>query len=67
MDPQTLNRDALLDDPRFWCLLYEQWLQANVGDQEGCRSTLRKLFPLLPFCSSIRVQGSRHAAGPARR
>jgi hypothetical protein len=32
MDPQTLNRDTLLDDPRFWCLLYEQWLEALVGD-----------------------------------
>jgi hypothetical protein len=32
MDPQTPNRDALLDDPRFWCLLYEPWLLAYVGD-----------------------------------
>lgn len=32
MDPQALNRDTLLDGPRFWCLLYEPWLLAYVGD-----------------------------------
>ena len=32
MHPQLVSRDALLDDPRFWCLLYEQWLKPRVDD-----------------------------------
>jgi hypothetical protein len=32
MDTHTASRDDLLDDPRFWCLLYESWLLAYVGD-----------------------------------
>src|SRR5262245_16462088 len=32
MDTHTGSRDALLDDPRFWCLLYEPWLKPCVGD-----------------------------------
>jgi hypothetical protein len=37
MDTPNVSRDALLDDPRFWCLLYEPWLKPCVGDpfEEG--------------------------------
>ena len=37
MNPQIVNREALLDDLRFWCLLYESWLKPCVGDpfEEG--------------------------------
>jgi hypothetical protein len=32
MTPHPVTHVALLDDPRFWCLLYEGWLQPVVGD-----------------------------------
>jgi hypothetical protein len=32
MKALTVSRDDLLDDPRFWALLYEHYLAARVGD-----------------------------------
>jgi len=32
MTSQIVNRDDLIDDARFWCLLYESWLKPCVGD-----------------------------------
>jgi hypothetical protein len=32
MQVMTVSRDDLLDDPRFWALLYEYYLAARVGD-----------------------------------
>ena len=32
LNPTRFQRDDLLDDPRFWALLYEYWVQARVGD-----------------------------------
>jgi len=31
MSPHPASHGALLDDPRFWCLLYEGWLKPVVG------------------------------------
>ncbi len=32
MKAMTVSRDDLLDDPRFWALLYESYLETRVGD-----------------------------------
>ena len=32
MDPTRFERDDLLDDTRFWALLYEYWVKRRVGD-----------------------------------
>ena len=32
MNPKRINRDDLLDDARFWALLYEYWVKPRVGD-----------------------------------
>ncbi len=37
MNPTRFERDDLLDDARFWALLYEHWVKPRVGDsfEEG--------------------------------
>ena len=32
MNPTRFERDDLLDDARFWALLYEYWVKPRVGD-----------------------------------
>jgi hypothetical protein len=32
LTPTRFERDDLLDDPRFWALLYEHWVKPRVGD-----------------------------------
>jgi len=66
-----VSHDALLDDRRFWCLLYEQWLQACVGDpfEEGeayffstPNATVNDLFRAL---EGMAVEGKREYSLPA--